>query len=148
MTDDLAALYALIRRFEGCKLMPYLCPAGVWTCGWGSTGRDVVPGQAWTQAYADQRLQADAERFARETRRACPFLVGDQLAAIADFAYNLGTGRLRASTLRQRLNAGDTPGAARELGKWIRGGGKVLRGLVIRRAAEAQLLTKAAAAVF
>lgn len=133
-------LYRLIKRFEGCRLMPYLCPAGVWTCGWGSTGPDVIPGQAWTQDYADQRMTQDAIRFARGALALCPTLTGTAHAAIADFAYNLGLGRLRASTLRRRLNDGDMQAAAMELMKWVRGGGRVLPGLVARRAAEAAML--------
>jgi lysozyme len=136
----LAALYRLIRHFEGCHLTPYLCPAGVWTCGWGSTGPDVFPGKPWTQEYADKRLEMDAWKFARGTLAACPELQDDALCAIADFAYNLGLGRLRASTLRRKVNAGDMEGAKVELRKWVRGGGKVLRGLVLRREAEAALL--------
>jgi lysozyme len=137
---NLDRLYALIRRFEGCRLVPYLCPAGVWTCGWGSTGPDVMPGRPWTQDYADRRLQNDALRFARGTLALCPSLAGGSLAAIADFSYNLGLGKLRASTLRKRINAGDLPGAIAELMKWTRGGGRVLPGLVARRAAEAELM--------
>lgn len=133
-------LYLLIKRFEGCRLMPYLCPAGIWTCGWGSTGRDVVPGQAWTQEYADARMQADALRFAKGTLVLCPGLVCGAHSAIADFAYNLGLGNLRASTLRRRLNDGDMAGAVVQLNKWVRGGGKILPGLVARRAAESRLL--------
>lgn len=139
---ELATLYRLIRRFEGCRLMPYICPAGVWTCGWGSAGPDVVPGKPWTQEYADKRLELDAVKFARATRALCPFLDGDQLCAIADFAYNLGTGRLKASTLRRKLNDGDIDGAAAELGKWVYGGGRKLPGLVLRREAERLLLLK------
>lgn len=137
---DLDALYRLVRQFEGCKLMPYLCPAGVWTCGWGSTGIDVFPGRAWTQDYADRRLADDAVRFVRGTLILCPNLTGDALCAIADFSYNLGLGRLKASTLRVRLNAGSREAARAELSKWVRGGGRVLPGLVLRRAAEAALL--------
>lgn len=137
---SLAKLYELIRRFEGCRLVPYLCPAGVWTCGWGSTGPDVFPGQRWTQEYADQRLALDAARFAAGALAACPGLRGDALCAVADFAYNLGLGRLKASTLRRRLNEGDMEAAKLELAKWVRGGGRVLPGLVLRRAAEAALL--------
>lgn len=133
-------LYQLIRRFEGCRLVPYICPAGVWTCGWGSTGPDVVPGVPWTQEYAERRLRADAERFARAAKALCPMLEGDALCAIADFAYNLGIGRLRASTLRRQLNVGNIEGATRELQRWVRGGGRVLPGLVRRRDAEAALL--------
>jgi lysozyme len=140
---SLAELYALIKRFEGCRLTPYLCPAGVWTCGWGSTGPDVMPGQKWTQEYADRRMQQDALRFARGTLSACPNLHWCDpriLCAIADFAYNCGLGALQASTLRRKVQAEDWEGAKRELMKWVRGGGRVLKGLQIRRAAESALL--------
>lgn len=144
MIERLVALYLLIKRFEGCRLMPYLCPAGVWTCGWGSTGHDVFPGKAWTQAYADRRMADDAVRFATGALAACPVLAGEpgtRLSAIADFAYNLGLARLRGSTLRKRVNAGRWEDAAIELRRWVRGGGRVLPGLVLRREAEASLLT-------
>ena len=140
MASDLTDLYTLIRRFEGCKLMPYLCPAGVWTCGWGSTGADVIPGQGWTQGYADSRMLADAERFARGTLVLCPSLRGAALCAIADFAYNLGLGRLKVSTLRRKINAGDWDAIGTELAKWTKGGGRVLPGLVKRRAVEVALI--------
>lgn len=140
MTDSLVALYVLIRRFEGCRLKPYICPAGVWTCGWGSTGPDVFPGRAWTQEYADARMHADALKFARGALSLCPWLTGGQLAAIADFAYNLGLGRLKASTLRRRINAGDMDGAKHELRRWVYARGRRLPGLVLRREAEAALL--------
>jgi lysozyme len=64
----------------------------------------------------------------------------DKIAAITSFAYNCGIDGLRASTLRRRVNAGDWPGAQREMNRWTRGGGRVLRGLVIRRAVEAAML--------
>lgn len=137
---ELATLYALIRRFEGCRLTPYICPAGVWTCGWGTTGPDVYPGRPWTQAYADHRLELDALKFARGARALCPALGGESLCAIADFAYNLGLGALKGSTLRRRLLSADWPAARHELARWVRGGGKVLPGLVLRRAAEAALI--------
>lgn len=85
-------------------------------------------------------MAQDARRFAIGTLALCPGLDGGQLSAIADFAYNCGLGRLQASTLRRRVNAGDVEGAKAELARWVRGGGKVLLGLVIRRAAEAALL--------
>lgn len=137
---NLAQLFALIKRFEGCRLMPYLCPAGVWTCGWGSTGADVYPGRAWTQEYADKRLEIDAQQFAADTMRLCPGLDTRSLCALADFAYNLGTSRLAASTLRKKVNARNWTGARIELKKWVNGGGRILPGLVLRRAAEAALL--------
>lgn len=140
MIDELATLYFLIRRFEGCRLMPYLCPAGVWTCGWGSTGADVFPGRKWTQEYADRRMALDAVKFARGTLALCPRLAGEPLCAIADFAYNLGLERLKASTLRRKINAASWGAARQELRKWINGGGRRLEGLVLRREAEASLL--------
>lgn len=143
MIERLAAFFVLAKRFEGCRLMPYYCPAGVLTCGWGSTGFDVFIGRPWTQAYADKRLADDAIKFAVGTLAACPVLATEpdnRLSAITDFAYNLGLGRLRGSTLRKRVNARLWESAGAELRKWVRGGGKVLPGLVIRRAAEAGLL--------
>lgn len=137
---DLSALYVLIKRFEGCKLMPYYCPAGVLTCGWGSTGLDVFPGRAWTQEYADSRMLMDAQKFARGTLALCPSLTGNKLSAIADFSYNLGLGRLKASTLRRKVNAGDWSGVPAELRKWVNGGGRRLQGLVLRREAEIALI--------
>lgn len=137
---NLEALYILIRRFEGCRLTPYYCPAGFLTCGWGSTGPDVFPGQKWTQDYADRRMYADALKFAKGTLALCPNLTGQQLCAIADFSYNLGLGRLKSSTLRKRINSGDFDSARSELMRWVRGGGRILPGLVIRRKAEAALL--------
>lgn len=82
----------------------------------------------------------DAIKFAKGTLLACPGLSGGALCAIADFSYNLGLGALKASTLRKRLNAGDMEAAKYELGRWVKGGGKTLPGLVIRRAVEAALL--------
>jgi lysozyme len=133
-------LKGLIRRFEGLRLSAYQCPAGVWTCGYGSTGKDVVAGVKWTVDYAEQRMSDDAEYYERAAAKLCPSLRGDSLAAIGDFAYNLGVTRLAASTLRRKINSGDLDGARIELAKWVRGGGKILPGLVIRRNVEAALL--------
>jgi lysozyme len=141
--DRLANFFALAKKFEGCRLMPYYCPAGVLTCGWGSTGADVFPGVAWTQEYADKRLAQDAERFALGALAACPGLAFEddaKLSAVTDFAYNLGLGRLKASTLRKRVNSRQWAAACVELHKWVNGGGRRLLGLVLRREAEAKLL--------
>lgn len=134
-------LIKLIKEFEGCHLKAYYCPAGILTCGWGSTGVDVGANTVWTQEYADQRMQSDALKFLKATKQLCPNLDGKRLEAIADFAYNLGVGRLKASTLRKRLLVGDWIGASAELRKWVNGGGKKLRGLVLRRESEILLLT-------
>lgn len=135
-------LLDLIRRFEGLRLRAYFCPAGVLTCGYGSTGPDIKPTTTWTKEQAEVRMSSDAVRFINAARKLCPGQAGDNLAALADFAYNLGSTRLAGSTLRRKINAGDIEGAKRELVKWVRGGGRVLPGLVIRRNVEAALLRK------
>lgn len=70
----------------------------------------------------------------------CPNLPASTLGAAADFSFNLGLGAFRGSTLRRRLQAQDWLAARQELARWVRGGGRVLPGLVARRAAEAALL--------
>lgn len=134
-------LYDLIKQFEGCKLKAYKCPAGVWTCGWGSTGPDVVEGTVWTQQQANARMEKDVKVFVDGVLKVSPVLKDypNKLSAIADFAYNCGLGNYRSSTLCKKVNAGDWEGAAEEFGKWTKAGGKELAGLVRRRQAEKQL---------
>ncbi|MCK6431900.1 MAG: lysozyme [Aquabacterium sp.] len=138
---------ALARRFEGLRLRPYLCPAGVPTIGYGATtyldGRAVSPGDpAITPAGAERLLERQmAGTFLPSAQRLCPTAdTAGRVAALADFAFNLGPTRLKASTLRRRVLAGDWAGAAVELRRWVRGGGRVLPGLVLRREAEIALL--------
>jgi len=134
-------LVALIKLFEGCRLRAYLCPAGVPTNGWGTTGPDVKLGVVWDQATADARMEADALMFETASRAQCPTADTEgRQAALADFAYNLGLTRLKGSTLRRRALAGDWDAVAVELNKWVFAAGKKLPGLVKRRAAEAALL--------
>lgn len=145
--EALGLALPLILQFEGLRLRPYLCPAGVWTIGLGSTryldGRPVRPTDppiTREHAYALAVEQLRRE-YLPAVLRLCPGADGfDRLAALLDFAYNVGVGALAASTLRRRVNAGDWPGAQRELARWVRGGGRVLPGLVKRRAIEAQML--------
>lgn len=88
-------------------------------------------------------LAADMANALSATLRFCPVLASEpeeRLAAIVDFTFNLGPGRLQASTLRRRINQRDWTGTAQELRRWIYGGGKVLPGLVLRREAETLLL--------
>jgi GH24 family phage-related lysozyme (muramidase) len=110
-----------------------------WTIGWGATGPDVAPGTVWTQAQCDARLAHDLARFAAAVDEA----IGDaptgqaQFDALVSFHYN--TGAIARATLTRKHVAGDFAGAAREFGRWTRAGGRVLAGLVRRRAAEAGL---------
>lgn len=134
-------LHRLIRRFEGLRLRAYLCPAGVPTIGYGSTGPDVRLGQTCTPQEAEARMQRDAGVYLGGTCALVPTArTAARQAALSDFAYNLGLTRLKASTLRRRALAGDWDGARAELARWVRGGGRVLPGLVARRQAEAELM--------
>lgn len=135
----------LITQFEGVKLTAYLCPAKVWTIGVGHTGLDVKPGLTITRAQADQLLFNDLRRFESAVNRLCPVTTQNQFDALVSFAFNLGEGALEGSTLRKKHNAGDYAGARAEFGRWNKAGGRVLPGLVKRRAAEAELYGKLSA---
>ncbi|MGH6785714.1 MAG: lysozyme [Novosphingobium sp.] len=140
---------ALIKRFEGCarrrpdrRFAAYPDPGtggAPWTIGWGATGAGIGPGTVWTQAECDDRLERDLVRYAGEVSAA---LAGapttqPQFDALVGFHYN--TGAIRRATLTKRHRAGDFAAARAEFARWVRAGGKVLPGLVKRRAAEAEL---------
>lgn len=140
----------LCRQFEGLRLKPYLCPAGIPTIGYGSTryadGRDVKLTDApITREQADELLRLTLKRdYLPGLLAASPVLAQSPqaLGALGDFAYNLGLTAYRTSTLRKRVDAKDWPAALTELRRWTRVRGQVLPGLVKRRAAEAELLEK------
>lgn len=134
--------WELIRQFEGCKLKAYVCPAGVLTVGFGSTGPHVKPGMTITQDQADELLRSDLRRFEDYVADNCGKTTDNQFAALVSFCFNVGEGNLRTSTLRRLHLAGDYAGAQAQFARWTRGGGKVLPGLVKRRAAEAALYAK------
>ena len=149
MPDEAVKLAAdLCRRFEGLSLKPYFCPAGKATIGYGSTryadGTEVrISDKPITQAQADELLLLTLCRdYIPGVLQASPELEGNPraLAAMTDFAYNLGVGSYRYSQLRQRVNEKDWAGARAQLKKWVHANGKVLPGLVTRRNAEAALL--------
>lgn len=142
----------LAKRFEGFhrvpksdpegRAHPYLCPAGYWTIGFGHLCDQKH--QPITQEEAQVYLAQDLRTALRATVRYCPVLVTEpegRLAAIVDFSFNLGAGRLQTSTLRRRINQRDWAASAQELSRWIYGGGKVLPGLVARRRVEAALMS-------
>lgn len=136
-------LLAMIRKFEGLRLKVYRCPAGVPTIGYGHTGKEVHMAMApITREVAEAMLQQDAAVFVLAASNLSPVLWFDEAkqSAIADFCFNLGTSRYKASTLKRRVDACDWEGAQVELQKWVWGGGKKLPGLVLRRQAEARLL--------
>lgn len=143
VVDALAIAAALCRRFEGLYLKPYLCPAGVATVGFGSTryengARVQLTDAPITRQRAEELLLWELRTVCLPAvMRLCPDVdTPGRLAALVDFTYNLGQGKLKASTLRKRVNAGDWDRVPGELRKWVKGGGRVLPGLVRRREAE------------
>ena len=139
----------LIKEFEGCSLAAYRCPAGVWTIGYGHTGKvdgkAVSLGMRITQTKAAQLLREDLASFEAAVNAAVKTLITQNMFdALVSFSYNCGAGALRNSTLLRKLNAGDYLGAADEFPKWNKAGGKVLNGLVRRREAERKLFLNGA----
>ncbi len=130
---------ALIKRFEGLRLNAYKCPADVPTIGYGSTGPHVKMGMCITEAEAERLLLEDLDRFERGVVKAGGTMTPGQFSALVSFAFNLGLGALQGSTLLKKHLAGDYDGAAKEFARWNKAGGRVLPGLVTRRAAEANL---------
>jgi lysozyme len=144
----------LAKRFEGFErkvkrgieitAVPYVCPAGYWTIGYGHLCDSKHP--PISEAEAEVYLARDLQTALAATLRYCPVLATEpegRLGAIVDFTFNLGGGRLQTSTLRRRINQRDWGAAERELCKWVYGGGRVLPGLVARRIEEAGHLTQA-----
>lgn len=135
-----AVMRRMITEWEGCKLVAYRDPVGIWTIGVGHTGKvgnePVGPGMRISAAQADEILSADLERFEKAVERLCPEVSQQQFDALVSFAFNCGDGALERSTLRKLHNAGSHAEAAREFDKWNRAGGKVLAGLTRRRAGE------------
>lgn len=137
---------ALARRFEGFMARPYLCPAGVPTIGYGATryenGRAVkLTDPPITRERAEALLLWEVRRILPVVLTLCPRVDdADRLAALIDFAFNLGTGRLRDSTMRRKVNANDWNAAKVQVMRWVMGGGKPLKGLIRRREAERALM--------
>ena len=137
----------LCRFFEGFSAKPYICPAGYPTIGYGTVYKPdgtkvTMQDQPISKELANDWLMRELEHnYMTGVLKASPILIANErlLAAITDFAYNLGVGRYRASTLKRRVDSNDLLGVETELKKWVRGGGKTLPGLVKRRQAEIDL---------
>ena len=150
----------LMHRYEGCRNRPYLCPAHIWTIGYGHvlyqeqirlpmTGqpcRKEYPlkpedSRVWSKEEINQLFADDVASFERGVLRLVPGCAGRQGAfdALVSFAFNAGLGNLQRSQMRMRANRGDWEGAAEAFMAWTKGGGKVLPGLVKRREAEKAL---------
>lgn len=128
-----------IKQHEGMKFKAYQDPVGIWTIGFGHTG-NVKPGDKITPEQAHELLVKDvatAERCVRQNVTVS--LTQGQFDALVSFTFNLGCGRLRTSTMLRLLNEGDYEGAAEQLPRWNKAGGKVWPGLVRRREDERQM---------
>ena len=156
----------LMHRYEGCRNRPYLCPAHIWTIGYGHVLyqeqirlpmvkkegyagmiRKEFPlaegdNRVWTKDEINELFATDVSSFERGVLRLVPGVAGRQgsFDALVSFAFNAGLGNLQRSQIRMRANRGDWPGAGEALMDWTKGGGKVLPGLVKRREAERALL--------
>lgn len=147
--DALAVTLELIRRFEGFYASSYLCPAGVPTIGYGATfyedgARVTLQDDPITRERAEALLLWHVQHvYLPAVVRWCPAIVHEppgRIAALIDWTFNLGSGNLRASTLRKKVNLADWEGVPAELRKWNKAAGRVLRGLTARREAEASLI--------
>jgi len=130
---------ALVRRFEGCRLTAYQCPAKRWTIGYGHTGPEVHEGLTISAAEAERLLESDLARTGEGVARCAGRCTQGQYDALVAFAFNVGLAALRISTLIRKHRAGAHDAAAREFGRWVYAGTKKLAGLRERRAAEAAL---------
>lgn len=159
----------LMHKYEGFRSRPYLCPAHIWTVGFGevlyqeqiklpvirpsgkttddiSMIRKEYPlrpedNRVWTKTEIDELFRRSVATFERGVLRLVPGVVGRQgsFDALVSFAFNAGLGNLQRSTIRMKANRGDWEGAADAFMAWTKGGGKVLPGLVRRREAEKAL---------
>ena len=129
----------LIKRFEGCRLVAYKClnTEKYYTIGYGHYGADVKKGMVITQKQANEFLKNDVKVFEDTVNNAVKVsLTQSMFNALVSFTYNVGGTNFRNSTLLKKLNEGDYEGASNEFPKWKKSGGKVLQGLVTRRAVE------------
>lgn len=159
----------LMHRYEGFRNRPYLCPAHIWTIGYGhvlyqeqirlpvvrppgKTKEDIPmirkeyplkpeDNRVWTKTEINELFHADVRTFERGVLRLVPSVVGRQgsFDALVSISFNFGLGNLQRSTIRMRANRRDWEGAAAAFRMWTKGGGKVLPGLVKRREAEIAL---------
>lgn len=131
---------ALIKSFEKLRLFSYQDQRGIWTCGWGHTGKDVGPGTQCTPEMAELWFHGDiAAALSGVSRTVLVPVSQNQTDALTSFTFNVGVGAEAHSTLIRLLNAGDTPGAAAQFLVWSKTGGVTNPGLLRRRTAEREL---------
>lgn len=136
--------YDIIKTAEQLRLKVYKCPAGIWTIGYGHTGKDIAPDKLSiiTEEAANKFLIEDVADSAKAVNSFVRVpLNQNQFDALVSFTFNVGSGNFRSSTLLRLLNQGDYDSVPSQLMRWVKGGGHVLPGLEIRRAREADLFS-------
>ena len=129
----------LIKQFEGCRLKAYQDSVGVWTIGYGHT-ESVEEGMEISQHQADIMLGSDLVKYANYINEYVTVSLNpNQFDALTSWVYNLGPGNLKSSTMLKVLNEGNYDDVPFQIKRWNKAGGKVLKGLVRRREAEAEL---------
>lgn len=131
-------MYDLIKKYEGCRLTAYKCPAGIWTIGYGTTvypnGQPVKRGDKCTQAEADSLLE-----WYVKTKIQLPSGINkNQAMALQSLIYNIGQSAFDRSSLKKAIDAKDWKAVWKNW-DWVTGGGKFLNGLAKRRAEELML---------
>lgn len=131
----------IIKKFEGCRLNAYRCPAGIWTIGWGET-RGVKKGDIWTQGKADEMLETRVKEFMEAVLLNCPELEegpDNRIAACTSLAYNIGISAFAGSTVCRMIRQNEHKRAADAFLLWNKAAGRILPGLTRRRQAERKL---------
>jgi len=155
----------LMHQYEGCRNKPYLCPAHIWTIGYGHVlyqdqirlpmvskeGQSTMirkeyplkqeDNRVWSKEEIEKLFSDDVSLFERGVLRLAPTLSGRQGAfdACVSFSFNAGLGNFQRSTIRMKVNRGEWEAAAEAFMQWTKGGGRELPGLVKRRKAEKAL---------
>lgn len=129
----------IIKEFEGLRLTSYLCPAGVWTVGYGHTGPDVYKGLSITRETAEDLLRGDLLYFEHGVDSLIETATENEFSAMVSLAFNIGLGNFKKSSVLKYHNLGKRAQAANSFLLWIKGGGRQLPGLIRRRNAERSL---------
>lgn len=127
-----------IKEFEGFKAKAYKCPAGVYTCGYGTT-KGITKNSKCTEQIAENWLNRDLKPIQEYLNTITEIDAYPKFASLCDFCYNLGIGSLKGSTLLKKIQAkASTESIQNEFRRWVYAGGKKLTGLVKRREWEAK----------
>lgn len=125
---------------EGVRYTPYYDVIGIPTVCFGHTGKDIVMGRKYSEAECESLLRKDLVITAKQIDPLIKVKLPDSTrGALYSFAYNVGAGNFKSSTLLRKINAGDTSGACDELRKWVYAGGQKFKGLMNRREIEREV---------